>query len=95
MLRSRGLCERCQCDLNTVRIERHHRIRRRDRGDRLSNLLALCSACHLWITDHPEEAYANGWSIRALDDVDPETMPVRINGWLWLLSDNGSRKMIP
>lgn len=26
--------------------------------------MALCSRCHRWITEHPAEAYARGWSLR-------------------------------
>ena len=95
MLRSGGVCEVGGCDLNQTGIERHHRIRRRDGGDRLSNLLALCPTHHHYVTDHPAEAYANGWSIRALDDTDPETVPVRLapTGHLWTLGDNGTKRL--
>lgn len=96
MLRSGGICEVGGCDLNTTGIERHHRIRRRDGGDRLSNLLALCGVHHRYVTDHPTEAYANGWSIPALADTDPETVPVRLapTGHLWTLADNGTKKLL-
>lgn len=96
MLRCGGICERCGTPLGTTHIERHHRIRRRDGGDRLSNLMALCRTCHIRVTDYPTEAYANGWSIRALDEVDPETIPVRLapTGHMWLLLDNGTKKLL-
>ena len=102
MLRSNGRCERCGHDLtNGYRpVSRHHRIRRRDGGDRLSNLLLLCgtgtTGCHGHVTEHPGEAYANGWCIRALGNQDPERVPVRLtDGRLWLLLDDGSKRIVP
>lgn len=96
MVRSQGRCEIGGCDLNRTGIERHHRIRRRDGGDRLSNLMVLCPHHHRHVTEHPGEAYANGWSIRALTDQDPASVPVRIHpGRLWLLDDEGFRRLIP
>lgn len=88
-------CEHCGADLNLTGIERHHRVRRRDGGDTLANLLVLCPLSHRYITEHPTEAYANGWSVRALATQDPGEVPVRIDGRLWLLRDDGTRRLIP
>jgi hypothetical protein len=89
-----GLCERCDQPLTRSDFERHHRMRRRDGGDRLSNLLALHSSCHAYITEHPAEATANGWIVPVVSD-DPATMPVRIRGALWTLDDYGLKRPIP
>lgn len=88
--RSGGRCERRGCDLYRTGIERHHRIRRRDGGDRLANLLALCPDCHAHITRHPAEARENGWIVTA-HAADPTTVPVLIAGTWWLLDDDGGR----
>lgn len=97
-VRSGGYCERgCGRNLvgTTVRAERHHRMRRRDGGDRLSNLLLLCTLCHRHITEHPEEAAANGWIVYALADVEPADVPVRLaDGYLYRLDDTGGRTLL-
>jgi hypothetical protein len=94
LVRCRHLCERCNRPL-MGRMERHHRTRRRDGGDRLSNLLALHPGCHTYITEHPEEAKANGWIVPALSDAPPTTVPVRIVGAWWLLRDDGGKTPVP
>lgn len=92
--RCHGRCERCGQPL-AGSMERHHRIRRRDGGDRLSNLLALHPRCHTYITEHPDEAKANGWIVSALSGIDPTDAPVRIDGVLWLLRDDGIKTPVP
>jgi hypothetical protein len=92
--RCHGRCERCNLGLNG-QMERHHRIRRRDGGDRLSNLLALHPTCHTYITEHPEEAKANGWIVSALAGTDPTEARVRIDGLWWLLRDDGTKVPVP
>lgn len=94
LARCHGRCERCNQPLDG-NLERHHRIRRRDGGDRLSNLLALHSRCHTYITEHPEEAKANGWIVSALSGIDPTEAPVRIDGQLWVLRDDGGKTPVP
>lgn len=101
-VRSGGACERCGRNLVGTRLpySRHHRQRRRDGGDRLSNLLLLCgtgtTGCHGWITEHPDPAQAAGWIVPALGDEDPAAVPVRLaDGWLYLLDDAGGRRLIP
>ena len=96
--RSADRCERCRDPLSPDRAERHHRMRRRDGGDRLSNLLWLCRKCHAWITEHPAEAMANGWIVSALASppLDPATVPVRMGayGRLHLLDDRGLARIV-
>lgn len=90
-------CERCGDDLGN-NLERHHRQRRQVGGDRLANLLALHSRCHTYITEHPEEALANGWivSTHGPDGTpDPAEVPVRIGGYLWYLRDDGTKVPVP
>ena len=100
-IRAGGRCERCGVDLTdgSRSVNRHHRQRREVGGDRLANILLLCGSgttgCHGHVTVHPEEAVANGWSVKALGGTDPALVPVRINGRLWLLDDAGGRRLIP
>lgn len=92
-------CERCGHPLGNE-LERHHRQRREVGGDRLSNLLALHSACHQQITEHPEEAREHGWIVSANGLIggapNPEDVPVRLpDGYLWLLLDDGTKRVAP
>lgn len=90
-------CERCNRPLGD-NLERHHRQRRQVGGDRLSNLLALHSLCHRYITENPTEAEANGWivSTHGPDGApDPALARVRIRGVWWLLSDDGTKSPLP
>jgi len=91
--RSNGCCERCRVDLTgplAPPAERHHRVRRRDGGDRLANLLLLCRTCHAWITEHPAFAVEHGWIVPVT--TDPATVPVRLaDERLWLLRDDGTK----
>lgn len=92
-------CERCGRDLGNE-LERHHRQRREVGGDRLSNLIALHSACHIWIHAHPDEARAQGWIVSSNGPIggapNPELVPVRLpDGYLWLLADDGSKQPAP
>lgn len=95
MQRSGGRCEHCGRRPNPGQgFERHHRVRRRDGGDRLANLLLLLPSCHTYITEHPTEAKANGWIVEPT--IDPETVPVRYQGGhLWWLDDHGGRSLVP
>jgi hypothetical protein len=88
--RSRLMCERCGQSLNG-RGERHHRQRRRDGGDRLANLLLICTTCHGEITDKPEsETHARrlGYIVPALGIATPDTLPVLLWGDTWVLLDD-------
>lgn len=86
--RCRMLCEICGDERPT---ERHHRQRRRDGGDRLANLLFLCTECHRRITDRPEsetQARELGYIVRALGLAQPEDLPVFQWGSTWVLLDD-------
>lgn len=91
--RSRGMCERCG---DAKPTERHHRMRRRDGGDELSNLLFLCTSCHGEITDKPEsETHARrlGYIVRALAMDEPRDVPVLLWGTTWVrLDEDGTAR---
>jgi 5-methylcytosine-specific restriction endonuclease McrA len=41
-----------------------HELKSRARGGSItdpSNCVAVCRACHVWITEHPKEAAQQGW----------------------------------
>jgi hypothetical protein len=89
-----GRCECCGKPLNN-RAERHHRIRRRDGGDRLSNLLTLLPECHHYWTEHPAEARDRGIIVRS-EVRFPSTVPVLWQGRrLVLLDDEGGWTLVP
>lgn len=40
----------------------HHKLRRSQGGTNdPDNLMALCSNCHQWVHEHPEQSYTNDW----------------------------------
>ena len=79
--RAAGQCEWC-LDLLGGRVERHHRQRRRDGGDRLANLVLVHAHCHRHITEHPREATATGHIVRT--GHDPAEIPILIGRWVFL-----------
>jgi len=104
--RSKGRCEHCGKDL-LGRAERHHRMRRRDGGDRLSNLLLVLPEHHTDIHREPSRSMAYGWIVPAValsvvlaNDLvvpceDPATVPVLLGDRWWLLDDAGGRHPLP
>lgn len=91
LVRSRGLCECCgRRPTATDPVERHHRQRRRDGGDRLANLLRLRRSCHAWWTAHPAAAVDKGIIVRT--GMDPGQVPVRVaqrhGWWSWVVLDD-------
>lgn len=74
---------------------KHHRKPRKHKDDSPANMLSLCGSgttgCHGWVTSHPKDAYAHGWSIRTNDD--PTEIPILVrsrNGDpnVWVLHNN-------
>jgi hypothetical protein len=59
MARAHGACE-AGTEACTGRAEHVHHLAGRFSHD-LSNLLAVCLACHGWIHSRPEQSYARGW----------------------------------
>jgi hypothetical protein len=89
--RARGRCEIGGEQLGRDHVERHHRQRRRDGGDRLSNLLLVCTDHHRHVTEHPVDARRSGFVVTALSRIDPADVPVQQWGDTWvLLSDTGT-----
>lgn len=64
--RAHGCCERCGKPGAT---NAHHRLNQSQGGpDALSNLLLLCGSgttgCHGWVTEHPDDAQALGYTVK-------------------------------
>lgn len=90
-LRDRGVCQRCGFQGH---VERDHRQGRDKFNTTPANLQLLCGPfapeqCHKWKTEHPADAYAQGWTVPR--GADPVEWPARrrIRGVLaWVLYDN-------
>ena len=89
MQRDGGRCLWCGKMLDN-RGERHHRQRRRDGGDRLSNLVMLHPEHHREVHAHPEEARRRGFIVAFASD--PLIVPIEAKGGrTFLLMDDGTR----
>ena len=67
LLIERPVCERCKASGS----QDIHELKSRARGGSIidvNNLVALCRACHNWITTHPAEATAEGWLKHSWDE---------------------------
>lgn len=71
-------------------VARHHRMRRREGGDRLANIVLLHRHCHEFVHGHSIEARSRGFIVSIYLDV--LTKPL-IDYLLraWLLDDIGGR----
>jgi 5-methylcytosine-specific restriction endonuclease McrA len=58
------VCERCQRNPSQDIHERLSRARGGSITDP-ANLVALCRRCHEFVTTHPKDAEAEGWSVSA------------------------------
>ncbi len=80
-----------------IATDAHHRMRRRDGGHVLSNLVRLCRHHHDWAHANPVAARAIGIIIPALrkPELDPAEVPVKTlqHGWC-LFDDVGGRGRI-
>jgi hypothetical protein len=83
--RSGGRCECCGADLRG-RAERSHRVRRRDGGDRLSNLLLVLPEHHVEFHHRPVWAKGQGFQLYPHDD--PAARPVHYRGQRWVMLDD-------
>ncbi len=95
-------CIRCGTSLTVTHGSRHHRLRRRVGGHRVSNLILLCGSgttgCHGWVHSNPKKAQALGFTVPAnhRPDLDPEVIPIKTlrRGWV-VLHDDESVESIP
>lgn len=74
--------------------EIQHRIRRREGGHAMSNLMRICTTCHRRAHSVPLWATAKGYTVSAVQDIDPASVPLwTFSGWM-LLRDDGSTSVI-
>ncbi len=71
---ARILTDRRYCQAGLAGCTGHstevHEVLSRGRGGSIldeANCVALCHGCHRWITEHPVEAEALGWSVHSWD----------------------------
>lgn len=84
---------RCQV-CGAIGTEIQHRIRRREGGHRLSNLIRVCSTDHRAIHSKPAWALERGYTLSAVMDVNPAEMAVHTyRGWV-LYDDAGDYQVI-
>lgn len=69
-----GTCQRCQMQ---GPVQMDHRQNRLPGNTVVSNLQALCAACHQWKTEHPETAIREGWGVPRHTIVLPCDWPAR------------------
>lgn len=88
-----GKCWWCGKDLEG-RAARHHRQRRRDGGDRLSNLVLLHPECHniypKSVHQNPTEAIDYGFIVPSW--AEPDAFAIFVKNNYWLLDDDGNMK---
>lgn len=67
LLEERPVCERCRF-AQSVDV---HEVKSRARGGSIldeANCRALCRVCHDFLTTHPRQAEAEGWSVHSWDE---------------------------
>jgi len=90
--RDAGRCGWCGKHLDND-AARHHRMRRREGGDRLANLVMIHMRCHVYIHGHPLEAKERGFIVPPWADL--LTTPLVTQRGAWLLDDEGTKVLIP
>jgi len=88
--RDRRQCLRC----GGTGTELQHRMRRREGGHHLWNLVTMCGPCHReWAHANPEEARRGGWII-SVHHQAPETVPLLTfwGEWVTLSADGRLEK---
>lgn len=68
---------------------RHHRMRRREGGDRLANVILLHTACHQEVHAHPYDSRQGGLIVSVHDDLLQAPAEHARRGWR-LLDDDGN-----
>lgn len=84
-LRDDNTCQRCR--RNCGPVARDHRQNRQPGNTILVNLQCLGLQCHIWKTEHPKEALAEGWAVPSW--ADPHEWPAR----RWLKSSLGTLRL--
>lgn len=83
-------CQVC----GAIGSELQHRIRRREGGHRMSNLIRVCSTDHRAIHANPAWAMERGYTVSAVMDVDPAQVAVHsYRGWV-LYDDAGDYRVV-
>ena len=80
-LRDLDTCQRCRRDCGP--IARDHRQNRQHGNTVVSNLNCLGLRCHIWKTEHPAQALADGWAVPRY--AKPSEWPAR----RWILTELG------
>lgn len=89
--RDGGQCLRC----GVPGTEIQHRMRRREGGHALWNLVLMCHTCHQrWAHANPEAARETGWII-SVHHTQPWSVPLKtFFGWA-LLTEDGEITVLP
>lgn len=84
--RDANTCQRCL--RNCGPVARDHRKNRGQEGGWTipSNLQCLGLGCHLWKTEHPEKAVAEGWAVPGYRMAVPSEWPAR----RWIKTELGT-----
>ena len=100
--RDEWCCRRCGINVEhrpEFRSIHHRQGRRGSDAHRMSNLVLLCGSgttgCHGYLTEHPAEAYAGGWSVKRISVDDPEEVPIHVQGGLLWLTDEAGAWTLP
>lgn len=92
--RSGGTCEALATARCTGQAtDGHHRQRRREGNDTITNALHLCRPCHSWAHAHPTRARLFGWIVSAW--AHPAEVPVHVHGRRVLLTPDGGLEPAP
>lgn len=86
-------CVKCGSAVDKDCAVHHRKLRSQAGKDVLSNLIALCHACHNLGSDsvhlNPRTAAENGWIVKSFED--PALVPVRYQQDRWVyLDDEGT-----
>lgn len=85
--RDRNTCQRCLRYCGPT--ARDHRQNRMTGNTVASNLQVLGLACHLWKTEHPHHALADGWAVLRHTDMTPAEWPAR----RWFVTPYGTKRL--
>lgn len=86
-LRDNDTCQMCL--RNCGPIARDHRQNRQPGNTILANLQCLGLPCHLWKTEHHDDAIAEGWGVPGWTNADPREWPAR----RWLRTTTGTLRL--